>query len=163
MSLLLNLRHALRLLRRSPSVTAISVRTLALCMGANPAIFSVGDATLLRPLAYPEPERLVLVATHFRFPGGEGENTSQDGRTWEAVRNHATYLDTAVYGGGGGGKLLARGDPREGGQEGGGSGVFPPPRPFPLLGPAFYPREGRPRRPPGAALTYPPFRRSLHT
>ncbi len=85
-----DIRYAVRLIRRAPLVSAIIVLTLALCMGANTAIFSVVDATLLRPLPYPEPDRLVLVATHFRGHEAEGDVGSQDGRTWGAIRDRAS-------------------------------------------------------------------------
>ena len=53
--------HGARSLRRAPGFTAITVATLALAIGANTAIFSVIDAVLLDPLAFPEPDRLVSI------------------------------------------------------------------------------------------------------
>src|ERR1051325_6910380 len=57
--MLLDLRFACRLLRRSPMFAGVAVLSLALGIGANTAIFSVMDALLLRALPVRQPEQLV--------------------------------------------------------------------------------------------------------
>jgi predicted permease len=60
-SLLVDLRHAARLLLKYATATTVAVFTLALAIGATTAIFSVVYGVLLRPLAYPQPDRLMAV------------------------------------------------------------------------------------------------------
>ena len=57
-----NIRYAVRVLARTPAFTLTVVATLAIVIGANTAVFSLIDAVLLKPLPFPEPERLVLLS-----------------------------------------------------------------------------------------------------
>ena len=58
--LAMDVRFAMRQLRRAPGLAAIVVATLALGVGANSAMFALADAALLRPLPFSQPDRLVM-------------------------------------------------------------------------------------------------------
>ena len=60
-ALLRDMRHSLRLLARTPGVTPVALVTLALGIGANTAIFSIINGVLLKPLPYPDANRLYLI------------------------------------------------------------------------------------------------------
>ena len=99
-----DVRFALRQLKASPAFTAVAVVTLALGVGANSAMFALADATLLRPLPYGQPDRLVMVSTrHPTVP--RGAVSPIDLRDWEEQSRSFEAL-AAIASGLGGGPLV---------------------------------------------------------
>ena len=92
-----DLRFASRQLRKSPGFSLAAILTLGLAIGANAVVFSMVDAVLLRPLPYPQPERLALVARVFSRDGVTlSENTGHTGAVFEQIRDRATTMTAAV-------------------------------------------------------------------
>ncbi|MGA8030156.1 MAG: ABC transporter permease [Bryobacteraceae bacterium] len=159
MTLLNNLRYAVRQLRKNPGFTITVLATLGLCIGANTAIYTVVDTLFFRALPYPDPDRLVLVSSIF-YKGGVSEtDTSQTGLQWELVRDHATYLDSAVYGGTSGVNLFASGRVEYVQQQRVSAGFFHVLGIHPLIGREFTRQEDVPGGPPLTILGYEIWRR----
>jgi predicted permease len=70
------LSYAARLLRKTPGFTATALLTLAVCFGANLTIFAVIDSVLLRPLPFPEPDRLVTIFNTYPKAGVDRDGSS---------------------------------------------------------------------------------------
>src|SRR5687768_6006762 len=68
-ALLQDLRYAVRLMRKTPGATAVALATLALCLGANLTIFAIVDSVLLRPLPFPDADRLVRIFNSYPKAG----------------------------------------------------------------------------------------------
>lgn len=81
-----DLRYALRTLRMQPGFALTAILTLALGIGANSAIFALVDATLLRPLPFPEPDRLVMMFE--KTEQGEGAVAPLNMLDWRS-RSHS--------------------------------------------------------------------------
>ena len=83
--------YAVRRLVKAPGFTVVAVLTLALGIGANSAIFSVVNGVLLKPLPYPEPERLVGV-----YHVTEGHRAVMSGPNFTDVARAATSFESAA-------------------------------------------------------------------
>jgi putative ABC transport system permease protein len=103
-----DVRFAIRQMRTSPGFALVATLTLALGIGANSAIFALADATLLRPLPFREPDRLLAIvertATASRIPVSIP--------TFEDIRNQSRSFDelAVIQSGTGGGPLVTAAD-----------------------------------------------------
>lgn len=151
-----DLRYAVRMLRKTPGFTSVALVTLAVAIGVNTAVFSVVNALLLKPLPYPDPDRLAAVTTLFRSPKGQDESTSVDGKTFFAIHDQATTVDTAVEGGGFGRgvNLVAGGVAANVEQRRVSAGYFSVLGVRPFIGREFTRDEDRGGGPPVAVLSY---------
>ncbi len=108
-----DVRLAVRHLPKSPGFVLAVTLTLALGIGVNTAVFTLVNAFLLRPLPYPEPTRLAVLVLHQEGISSKSgqfvqdENTSQDGETWELVRDNVPAIQAASFGGTSGVNLQA--------------------------------------------------------
>jgi hypothetical protein len=162
MTLLHDLRFGFRQLRKSPGFTLTALVTLGLCIGANTAIYSVVDAVLLRPLPYPEADRLAMVVTAWHSNGAEGINTSQTGTQFERVRDGDPDLDVACNGGESGVNFAAGGHAEYVRQERVSTGFFRVLGVAPRMGREFSPAEDKSGGAPVTVLSYNFWQRVFH-
>ena len=162
--LIQDLRYALRQLHKSPGFAAIAILTLALGIGANTTIFSLVNAFMLRPLPYPEADRLAVVMRHVQGISPQtgqfvqDDDPTQDGKTWEEVRDQMPSVHAAVFGGTSGVNLVAGSgqgselryvqDMRVSAQYFNVLGIVP------ILGRSFSEEEDRPNGPNAVILSY---------
>src|SRR5215813_7914477 len=90
-----SIRYAIRLIATRPLFSIAVVLMLGMCIGAVTSVLSVVDATLLTPLPFPEPDRLVQLVVQSEKTG-ETVQDSQNGTTWEAFKPNAKTVDLAI-------------------------------------------------------------------
>ncbi len=95
--MLQDLRYGFRMLLSKPGIALIAIGTLALGIGASATIFSVTDAVLLRPLPFPDPDRLVLL----REVGATGNTMSVAEPNFEDVKTRSSSFSALALVGGG--------------------------------------------------------------
>ena len=97
-----DLRFGIRQLHRNPGFALTVVLTLALGVGVNAAVFSLLNGFLLRPLPYPQAERLGVLLLHQEWPNNAGtgfnDSDSHDRDTWVRVRDNVPAIRAAAYG-----------------------------------------------------------------
>jgi len=149
-----DVRFAARTLRQSPGFTLVAVATLALGIGANTAIFSVINAILLRPLPYPEADRLVFLTEwseqvpEMSFSVANLKDVRDQNQVFESIVgfNGANFILSAGAGTGGSSNQPERVSGRQVT-----SGMFKTLGKQPILGRAFGPDEEKAGAP-GVAL-----------
>jgi len=87
--LLQDIRFSFRMLRKSPGFTAVVVLTIALGIGATTAIFSVVDATLLKPLPYSHPEELISIESD--LPGINAHDAGMSQPEWQDLQQSGIF------------------------------------------------------------------------
>jgi putative ABC transport system permease protein len=101
----MDLKFALRSLRKNPGFSSIAVLVVGLGIGANTAMFSVVNSVLLKPLDYREPDRIVTLSSLWRTSGNHGQVSAPDFHDWHdqstAFRAMAYYAadQTAISAG----------------------------------------------------------------
>jgi predicted permease len=109
-SLWQDLRFAARMLRKQPGFAGAAILTLALAIGATTAIFTVVDALLVRPLPFPNADRLVQLGR--QYPGGFQDSTSVPKFIHWRTEGRQVFVEIAAYGNlGSGFNLVSSGAP----------------------------------------------------
>src|SRR3954447_11133973 len=78
----MDLKFALRSLRKNPGFTLLAILVMGLGIGANTAVFSVVNSVLLKPLDYRDPDRLVTLSSLGKVSGSHGNVSAPDYHDW---------------------------------------------------------------------------------
>jgi putative ABC transport system permease protein len=142
--LLQDIRYAARTLRKNPGFAAIAVLALALGIGANTAMFSVVYGILLRPLPYPDAERVAVVYVHFLpWDNPRGNMSMADFLDWKSQTT--SFEEPSLYAAMGQRfDLTGNGNSEQVYGLSATTGLFTTLRAHPTMGRTFLPGEDRP-------------------
>lgn len=154
-SILQDLRYGLRQLRKSPSFTLTAILTLAFGIGATTALFSVVDGVLLKPLAYRDSGRLVVIWERVRFLQNLFPYTGANPRHFDQWRKQSTvFQDLSILQQGSTGVGLTNDHPRLVGRISALPNLLDVLSVQPMLGRNFLPEEATPGREKVAILSW---------
>src|SRR5438034_801818 len=88
-----DLKHSLRMFRQAKAFTVTAIAALALGIGSNTAIFSIVNTVLLKPVPFPDPDRLVMFMN--TAPGGQGPAASP--AKFQHWKSQPTVQDSAAF------------------------------------------------------------------
>src|SRR5260370_9088188 len=94
---LMDVRYALRMLRKNPGFTTVAVLPLALGIGANTAIFSCINAWIIKPLPYPESDRLMVFESHDKKNGWTSEHITSPADFFDFQKQNTSFEQTVAW------------------------------------------------------------------
>jgi len=96
-NLVADVRYGLRILRKNRGFTAFAVLTLALGIGANTAIFSYINAWMIKPLPYPQSDRLMIFQSHDKKKGWTREGLTSTASFLDFQKQNTSFEQTALW------------------------------------------------------------------
>ena len=90
-----DLRHSARMFRQTPGFTIAAIAAMALGIGTNTAIFSVVNTVLLKPLSFPDPERIVIFQNTFKQGGNSTSASPNEYNFWR--QQSSSFQDVSAY------------------------------------------------------------------
>lgn len=143
--------YGVRMLRRSPGFTVAVVLTLALSIGANTAIFSVVNVVFLRPLPYPDPDRLVYIKENSQAIGVSPFATNREYIAWKNRNQTLAQIGAYMYADA---NLTGKGEAERITYATATASFFPMLGIQPVIGRNFVPEEDRPGAQPVVILSH---------
>src|SRR5689334_5394224 len=92
-----DLRYGVRMLAKNPGFTVVAILTLALGIGANTAIFSYVDAWMIKPLPYPQSDRLMIFETQDKKHGWTSGGVTSAADFFDFQKQNTSFEETVAW------------------------------------------------------------------